>query len=241
MLTVQGLTAAYGSVIVLENVSLQIHRGEIVTLIGANGAGKSTLMRSIAGLHKPRAGRVTFNEENISGQKPYKIVKQGLSLIPEGRQLFSELTVLDNLYLGSLGQKGKHNVHKTKNRINELMDIFPRLREREKQLAGTLSGGEQQMLAIARGLMANPQFLMMDEPSLGLAPLIVDEIFTLIQRLSSSGVTIFLVEQNAYAALEISNRAYVMENGRVVMEGKAKDLLKDDQIRYHYLGGKAVD
>lgn len=245
MLTVEGLSAAYGSVTVLRNVSMSVIEGQIVTIIGANGAGKSTLMRTIIGLHKPSAGRVTFQEQDITGVRAYKVVKKGLSLIPEGRQLFGGLTVLDNFRLGSLGyggkwSKGKWSKGGVDQRIAELMDIFPRLRERANQLAGTLSGGEQQMLAIARGLMANPKFLMLDEPSLGLAPLIVDEIFALLCKLNLTGVSIFLVEQNAYAALGISHRAYVLENGRVVREGKASELLDDEDIHLHYLGGKAL-
>lgn len=240
MLIVEGLSAAYGSVPVLQNVSMSVMDGKIVTIIGANGAGKSTLMRTIIGLHKPSAGRVTFQEQDITGLRAYKIVKKGLSLIPEGRQLFSGLTVLDNLMLGSLGYGGTWSKDGVQHRIAEIMDIFPRLKERANQLAGTLSGGEQQMLAIARGLMANPKFIMLDEPSLGLAPLIVEEIFDLICKLNSTGVSILLVEQNAYAALGISHMAYVLENGHVVKEGKASELLEDEDIHLHYLGGKPL-
>lgn len=240
MLTVEGLSAAYGSVPVLQNVSMSVMDGNIVTIIGANGAGKSTLMRTIIGLHKPSAGRVTFQEQDITGLRAYEVVKKGLSLIPEGRQLFSGLSVLDNLRLGSLGYGGTWSKDGVEQRIAELMDIFPPLRERANQLAGTLSGGEQQMLAIARGLMANPKFLMLDEPSLGLAPKIVAEIFDLIGKLNSTGVSVLLVEQNAYTALGISNMAYILENGRVVKEGQASDLLEDEEIHLHYLGGKAV-
>lgn len=239
MLSVEGLTAAYGSITVLRDASVYIEPGEIVTLIGANGAGKTTLMRSIAGLHKPAAGRVKFNGEDITGLRAHRVIKKGMCLIPEGRQLFSNLSVMDNLLLGSLGNSGKQNKAAVAARVEELMTVFPRLKERAHQLAGTLSGGEQQMLAIARGLMANPRYVMLDEPSLGLAPIIVEEVFSLIQKLNKTGVSIFLVEQNAFAALRISHRGYVLENGRVVKEGKAVDLLDDEEIHYHYLGGKA--
>lgn len=239
MLRTENLTSAYGNVTVLRQVSLQVEEGQIVTLIGANGAGKSTLMRTIAGLHKPLSGKVVFDGDDVTGLSANKVVKKGLSLIPEGRQLFSGLSVSDNLLLGSLGQLGKRTHHSVRDRTEEVMDIFPILRERVHQLAGTLSGGEQQMLAICRGLMANPRFIMLDEPSLGLAPMVVEEIFALLQRLNASGVSILLVEQNAYAALGISHRGYVLENGRVVQEGSATQLLEDDQIRYHYLGGKS--
>ncbi len=240
MLAVEGLTAAYGSITVLRDASLFIEPGQIVTLIGANGAGKTTLMRSIAGLHKPTAGRVRFNGEDITGLRAHKVIRKGLCLIPEGRQLFSNLSVMDNLLLGSLGNTKKQKKTAVEARVEELMTVFPRLKERAHQLAGTLSGGEQQMLAIARGLMANPRYVMLDEPSLGLAPIIVEEVFSLIQKLNKTGVSIFLVEQNAFAALRISHRGYVLENGRVVREGIAADLLNDEEIRYHYLGGKAV-
>lgn len=239
MLSIDKLSAAYGNVTVLTRVSLQVKEGEIVTLIGANGAGKSTLMRCVAGLHKPLYGKVFFQGDDITGQRANRIVKKGLCLIPEGRQLFSGLSVMDNLLLGSLGQVGRHSPGSVQERLEQVMTTFPRLRERMTQLAGTLSGGEQQMLAIARGLMANPRFVMLDEPSLGLAPLIVEEIFALIRNLNSAGVSILLVEQNAYAALGISHRGYVLENGRLVKEGKAAELLDDEDIRCHYLGGKA--
>lgn len=239
MLTVEGLSAAYGSITVVRETSLYIEPGQIVTLIGANGAGKTTLMRSIAGLHKPAAGIVKFNGEDITGLRAHRVIKKGLCLIPEGRQLFSNLSVMDNLLLGSLGNSEKQKKAAVGAKIEEIMNIFPRLEERAHQLAGTLSGGEQQMLAIARGLMANPRYLMLDEPSLGLAPIIVEEVFSLIQKLNKNGVSIFLVEQNAFAALRISHRGYVMENGRVVKQGCSVDLLNDEDIRYHYLGGKA--
>ncbi|MFZ3101590.1 MAG: ABC transporter ATP-binding protein [Desulfitobacteriaceae bacterium] len=240
MLVVDGLTVAYRNITVLRNVSLEVRQGEIVTLIGANGAGKSTLLRTIAGLHKPSDGHVVFEGADITGLKAYKVVKKGLSMVPEGRQLFAGLSVMDNLLLGSLGQSGKRNHKMVEDRISVMLEIFSRLKERTNQLAGTLSGGEQQMLAISRGLMSNPKFLMLDEPSLGLAPIVVQEIFALIQKLNRAGVSIFLVEQNAYAALEISNRGYVLENGRIAREGQAAELLNDEGIRYHYLGGRAV-
>lgn len=240
MLSVEKLTAAYGSITVLREVSLQLAPGQIVTIIGANGAGKSTLMRTIAGLHKPVSGQVKFDGEDITGLRAHNVVKKGLCLIPEGRQLFSGLSVMDNLLLGSLGNSEKQKKTAVLHRVEELMTVFPRLKERFHQLAGTLSGGEQQMLAIARGLMSNPRYVMLDEPSLGLAPMMVEEIFNLIQKLNSTGVSILLVEQNAFAALGISHRGYVLENGKVVMEGNAVDLLNDEEIHYHYLGGKAV-
>lgn len=237
MLEIEGLSASYGNITVLTNICLKINKGQVISLIGSNGAGKTTLLRTIAGLHKPNTGKIKFRGQDITGQRAYEVVKKGLSLIPEGRQLFAGMTVLDNLLLGGIGQSSK-NAQKMKTEIEKMFEIFPPLKDRIHQLAGTLSGGEQQMLAIARGLMSNPEFLMLDEPSLGLAPLLVKEIFLLVKRLNETGVTIFLVEQNAHAALEISDRGYVLENGHVVTEGKASDLLNNEEIRYHYLGNK---
>lgn len=233
MLNVEHLAVAYGDVQALWDVSLQVQQGEIVTLIGSNGAGKTTTLNTLSGLLRPRAGTVTFLEKDLRHEPPHRIVEAGLIHIAEGRNLFPHMTVLENLELGAFPKRARRARHET---LEVVMELFPRLRERRRQLAGTLSGGEQQMLAIGRGLMAKPLLLLLDEPSLGLAPLLVAELFACIRRIHASDVTILLVEQNVHQALEIADRAYVLENGRTVRSGRAAELLADDSIREAYLG-----
>ncbi|UQD53210.1 ABC transporter ATP-binding protein [Bacillus methanolicus] len=234
MLKVDGINVYYGNIQALKEVSLEIHQGEIVTLIGANGAGKSTLLKAISGLLKPKQGDILFAGQSISGKPAQTIVKLGISHVPEGRRVFSNMSVEENLELGAFLRKDKQGIQEDFKKIYEL---FPRLHERRKQLAGTLSGGEQQMLAMGRALMARPKLLLLDEPSMGLAPLLVKTIFRIIEEINSKGTTILLVEQNANMALSIANRAYVIETGRVVLSGSAKELNESDQIRMAYLGG----
>lgn len=233
LLEVKDLAVNYGSIKAVKNISFHVDEGEIVTLIGANGAGKSTTMRTISGLIKPAAGTITFNGTDITKANPAEIVKLGICLSPEGRQIFPELTVLQNLEMGA------YTVSKeVKDRgIERAFQLFPKLKERAKQYGGTLSGGEQQMLAVARALMTEPKLLMLDEPSLGLAPIIVQEIFALIQQIRSMGTTIILVEQNARMALNVSDRGYVLETGNVVLMDTGKNLLRSDKVREAYLGG----
>jgi branched-chain amino acid transport system ATP-binding protein len=234
MLKVDGIDVYYGNIQALKGVSLEIHEGEIVTLIGANGAGKSTLLKAISGLLKPKQGDILFAGQSISGKPAQAIVKQGISHVPEGRRVFSNMSVEENLELGAFLRKDKQGIQEDFKKIYEL---FPRLHERRKQHAGTLSGGEQQMLAIGRALMARPKLLLLDEPSMGLAPLLVKTIFRIIEEINSNGTTILLVEQNAHMALSVANRAYVIETGRVVLSGSAKELNESDQVRMAYLGG----
>jgi branched-chain amino acid transport system ATP-binding protein len=233
LLRVSNLSVNYGDIRAVKNISFEVNKGEIVTLIGANGAGKTTTMNTIAGLIKPTSGEIIFLGENIVGVSPAQIVKRGITLAPEGRQIFPELTVLQNLEMGGY-ITSKHQVAAG---VNQAFELFPHLRERASQYGGTLSGGEQQMLAVARALMSSPKLLMLDEPSLGLAPLIVQEIFKLIVRISEMGTTIILVEQNARMALSISDRGYVLETGNVVMSDTGERLLASDQVRKAYLGG----
>lgn len=238
MLKIEGLSVFYGGIHALRGIDIEVPEGKIITLIGANGAGKSTTLNSIIGLVKPTSGKITLDGKDITGNDPKNVVAQGLVLIPEARRIFPNLTVMENLTLGSYTRNNKHAVEKDREHCFEL---FPRLKERYKQLGGTLSGGEQQMLAVARGLMASPKVLMLDEPSLGLAPLISKMIFEIIQKINSEGTTILLVEQNAHAALEIADYAYVLETGVISMQNTGKTLLKDDNIRKAYLGeGGAV-
>jgi branched-chain amino acid transport system ATP-binding protein len=236
MLDLERINAFYGTIQALKNVSLKVGVGDIVTIIGANGAGKTTLLKAVSGVIPSRTGAVWYQGENIIHCSPVKIVSLGISQVPEGRQLFSHLTVLDNLHLGAYLY---HN-RKFKNEIEEKLDwiytLFPILRKRAKQLAGTMSGGEQQMVAIARALMSRPKLLLLDEPSMGLAPLFVHEIFEVIRRLNDQGTTILLVEQNARAALQIARYGYVLETGVVALEGPARELLADNKIRRAYLG-----
>ncbi|MFZ5639960.1 MAG: ABC transporter ATP-binding protein [Bacillota bacterium] len=237
MLTVKDLHVSHGRINVIKGVSLKVKKGEMVALIGANGAGKSTLLGTIAGIHRPQAGVISLEQEAIRENKAHAVVRKGISLVPERREVFDALSVHDNLLLGAY-----HRYTKSKAGISgdveRVMEIFPVLKERMHQLAGTLSGGEQQMLAIGRGLMANPKVLLLDEPSVGLAPLIVKEIFDILVNLKQQGTTILMVEQNARAALKISDRAYVLERGEIVHEGEAQRLLHDPRIQASYLGQK---
>ena len=235
MLKVRDLVVAYGGIEALKGISVDVPDGQIVTLIGANGAGKSTLLRTIMGLEKPRSGSVEYNEENLKGLNSQHIVTRGITLVPEGRRVFPNLTVLENLRIGAYLRKDEDGILKDIQRIYEL---FPRLEERNWQMAGTLSGGEQQMLALGRALMCRPKLIMMDEPSLGLAPLVIKEIFNIIRRINESGTTVLLVEQNANMALKVAHHAYVLETGRIKMEGGGKELLENEEIKEAYLGKK---
>lgn len=233
MLKVENLNTCYGNIHALKGINLYIEEGEIVTLIGSNGAGKTTTLATITGLLKPAQGTVTYNGENITGISPSMIVKKGISLSPEGREVFPQLTVQDNLKLGAYTRKDKGEISESFDMVYEL---FPRLKERTTQIAKTLSGGEQQMLAIARALMSKPKLLLLDEPSLGLSPNLVMLIFQLIKDINKIGTTVLLVEQNARMALAIANRGYVLETGKVIMHGDAKELLKDENVKKAYLG-----
>jgi branched-chain amino acid transport system ATP-binding protein len=233
MLNVEGLSVYYGGIHALRGIDIEVPDGKIITLIGANGAGKSTTLNSIIGLVKPTAGKIIFDGKETTRFDPKDVVSQGLVLIPEARRIFPNLTVAENLTLGSYARKDKEQVEKDRKRCFEL---FPRLKERYKQLGGTLSGGEQQMLAVARGLMAKPKLLMLDEPSLGLAPLISKMIFEILREINRAGTTILLVEQNAKAALEIADYAYVLEVGVITMQNTGAFLLNDDNVRKAYLG-----
>ena len=233
-----GLSARYGAVAALRDVSLEVRAGELVALIGANGAGKSTLLRAIAGLVAPTAGRVALDGRDVTGQAPEAMIRAGVALVPERRRVFAPLTVLDNLELGGYAlPRGRDFRSRLEAGVEEAYRLFPVLRRRRDQLAGTLSGGEQQMLAIGRALMTRPRLLLCDEPSLGLAPLVVAEIMRLLSTLREAGTTILLVEQNARMALRSADRAYVLEVGSVVLSGAATDLLEDDQLKAAYLGG----
>ncbi|TDL88218.1 ABC transporter ATP-binding protein [Vibrio vulnificus] len=234
MLKIEDINVYYGNIQALKGVSMEINEGEIVTLIGANGAGKSTLLKTISGLLKPKQGNVLFEGDSIGGKAAQAIVKLGISHVPEGRRVFANMTVAENLELGAYLRKDKEGIHKDMEKVYEL---FPRLLERIKQQAGTLSGGEQQMLAMGRALMAKPRLLLLDEPSMGLAPLLVKQIFNIIQEISESGTTILLVEQNANLALSIADRAYVVETGRIVLSGNAEELTSSEEIKMAYLGG----
>jgi branched-chain amino acid transport system ATP-binding protein len=238
LLEVTGLSARYGAVAALRDVSLEVRAGELVALIGANGAGKSTLLRAIAGLVAPTAGRVALDGRDVTGQAPEAMIRAGVALVPERRRVFAPLTVLDNLELGGYAlPRGRDFRSRLEAGVEEAYRLFPVLRRRRDQLAGTLSGGEQQMLAIGRALMTRPRLLLCDEPSLGLAPLVVAEIMRLLSTLREAGTTILLVEQNARMALRSADRAYVLEVGSVVLSGAATDLLEDDQLKAAYLGG----
>ncbi|MBQ7821498.1 MAG: ABC transporter ATP-binding protein [Clostridia bacterium] len=231
MLKIENLSVSYGGIKALRNVSLEVTEGEIVTLIGANGAGKSTTLRSIVGLVKAHEGHIEFNGKNILGLQTNKIIEEGITLVPEGRRVFPDLTVLENIKIGAYLRSDDLT-----DDINWVYDIFPRLKERSWQLAGTLSGGEQQMLAVARALMSHPKLLMMDEPSLGLAPLVIRDIFNVIREINKQGVTILLIEQNANMALKIADTAYVLETGNITMSGTGSELLADERIKEAYLG-----
>lgn len=235
MLKVENLVVSYGGIEALKGISLDVPEGKIVTLIGANGAGKSTLLRSIIGLVKPAEGKITYEEKDITGLNSQKIVETGITLVPEGRRVFPNLTVLENLKIGAYLRNDKEGIEKD---IRWIYDLFPRLAERSWQMAGTLSGGEQQMLAVGRALMSRPKVLMMDEPSLGLAPLVIKDIFKIIQEINNQGMTILLIEQNANMALKIADIAYVLETGRITMTGTGKELLENPEIKAAYLGKK---
>ncbi len=238
MLRLKNINTYYGKVHALKNVSLHLTQGEIVTLIGANGAGKTTVLNSISGVTPPSSGELLFQKQSIITLSPDRIVKLGISQVPEGRQVFKPMTVEDNLELGAyLRYKARVSKTEIDNDKEEIFRLFPRLEERRKQASGTMSGGEQQMLAIGRAMMARPQLLLLDEPSMGLAPLVVQEIFRVLQRLRDErGVTILIVEQNAKAALKLADRGYVLETGRVIIEGKADELLENSEVKRAYLG-----
>jgi branched-chain amino acid transport system ATP-binding protein len=236
MLRIDNLVVAYGGIEALKGISLEVEEGKIVTLVGANGAGKSTTLRSIVGLVKPKAGSITYNNRNLLSEKTQNMVSNGITLVPEGRRVFSNLTVLENLKIGAFTRRDEKNI---KDDMEWVFSLFPRLKERTWQLAGTLSGGEQQMLAVGRALMSRPKLLMMDEPSLGLAPLIVKEIFNIIREIHKRDVTILLIEQNANAALHIADVGYVMETGRITMRGSGKELLANEDVKRAYLGQEA--
>ena len=233
MLTLENISVGYGAIRALKGVSMRVEQGEVVTLIGANGAGKTTTLRTITGLLTPTEGRVTFEGEEIGGKPTHKLVARGISMSPEGRGVFANLTVRENLQMGAYLKKNKSEIAED---LERGFHMFPRLKERESQKAGTLSGGEQQMLAMARALMSRPRLLLLDEPSLGLAPLVVHTIFEAIDEIRGKGTTILLVEQNAHAALKHSDRAYVLETGKIVMEGPSKELAADPRIKEAYLG-----
>ena len=232
MLRIENLRAGYGDLEILHGIDLEVREGEVVALIGANGAGKTTTLKSISGVVRATSGTVTFDDQAIHTWQPRRIVSEGLIQVPEGRKLFPDLTVRENLLLGAY-RRGRSEAEET---FDEVFDLFPLLRERAGQTAGTLSGGEQQMLAIGRALMAKPRLLMLDEPSLGLAPMLVADIFEVVRDLRRRGLTVMLVEQNAVHALQLSDRGYVLENGNVVLEGTGEELLGDDRVRSAYLG-----
>ena len=233
MLEIKDLKVNYGGIEALKGIGFHVEAGEIVTLIGANGAGKSTTLRSIMSVVKPSGGSIFFEGEDITTMNTQKIVERGVVLVPEGRRVFPNLTVLETLRIGAYLRNDKDGIEKD---IKHVYSLFPRLEERHWQEAGTLSGGEQQMLAVGRALMAKPRLIMMDEPSLGLAPLVVKDIFTIIRRINEEGTTVLLIEQNANAALKIANRGYVMETGRVTMTGSGMELLNDESVKQAYLG-----
>jgi len=237
MLRIENLRAYYDSIAALKGVSIEVPKGEVVSIIGANGAGKSTLLKTISGLIKARDGRILYKDRDIASLPANKIVSFGISQVPEGRQIFTHLTVQDNINLGAYLYYKRQNRQEIQERIKTVFKLFPILERRVKQVAGTLSGGEQQMLAIARALMGRPELLLLDEPSMGLAPMIVREIFSVIKHLNESGTTILLVEQNAKAALNVADHAFVLETGEIVLEGFAKDLLDNPKVKEAYLGG----
>lgn len=233
MLIIKDLCVNYGGIKALQGINIEVPEGKIITLIGGNGAGKSTTLRTAIGLVKPLSGHILYNGQDITGHKTVDIVKKGMALVPEGRRIFPNLTVGENLILGAYSRKDKEEIAKDQEKI---FTIFPRLKERLKQKAGTLSGGEQQMLAVGRAIMSKPKLLMMDEPSLGLAPLIVKGIFEVIKEINSLGVTILLIEQNAKVALEIADFGYVLETGTIVLQGTGAELLNNDDVKKAYLG-----
>lgn len=233
ILEVKDLEVYYGMIQAIKGISFSVYEGEVIALIGANGAGKTTILHTVTRLINSKNGVIEFDGKDITKTPPHKIVEMGMSHVPEGRRVFSYLTVLENLLLGAYTRKDKAEIEET---LNNVYQRFPRLEERKKQLAGTLSGGEQQMLAMGRALMSHPKIILMDEPSMGLSPIYVSEIFNIIKEISKSGTTVLLVEQNAKKALEIADRAYVLETGKIVLEGKASDLANDDSVKKAYLG-----
>ena len=234
MLKVENIDVFYGNIQALHNVTIEVNEGEIVTLIGANGAGKSTLLKTLSGLLKAKKGNIEFLGKSISGKAAQTIVKSGISHVPEGRRVFSNLTVEENLELGAFLRKDKAGISSD---LNKVYETFPRLLERKKQLSGTLSGGEQQMLAIGRAIMAKPKLVLLDEPSMGLAPLMVQTIFKVIEEINNDGATVLLVEQNAHMALSVANRGYVIETGKVVLSGPSAELQSSEEVKLAYLGG----
>ena len=232
MLKIDDIHVYYGAIHAIKGVSFEVNEGEIVALIGANGAGKSTILKTVSGLMHPRSGKITFMDEDITHMDAYKLLRHGLAHVPEGRRIFLQMTVQENLDMGAF-------IHKdvSKKDLDMVFDLFPRLKERRRQIAGTLSGGEQQMLAMSRALMSHPKLMMLDEPSMGLAPILVDQIFSIIKELHAAGTTILLVEQNASKALEIADRAYVLETGSVTLTGTGMELSRSDEVRKAYLGG----
>ena len=233
MLEIRDLEVYYGMIQAIKGISFDVKEGEVIALIGANGAGKTTTLHTITGLLPAKAGTITFEGQDITKVPGYKIVSKGMAHVPEGRRVFAQLSVLQNLRMGAYTRKDKNEIEET---FKSVYKRFPRLEERQNQMAGTLSGGEQQMLAMGRALMSHPKIILMDEPSMGLSPIFVNEIFDIIKEVSDSGTTVLLVEQNAKKALSIADRAYVLETGRIVLEGKANDLLNDDSIKKAYLG-----
>lgn len=233
MLKVENLEVYYGMIQAIKGISFEVNKGEVIALIGANGAGKTTILHTITGLIGAKSGSIIFEGADLTKTPAHKIVSMGMAHVPEGRRIFQELTVFENLKLGAYTRSSKSEIEET---IQMVYNKFPRLKERKEQIAGTLSGGEQQMLAMGRALMSHPKIILMDEPSMGLSPLYVNEIFKIIEEISSSGTTVLLVEQNAKKALSIANRAYVLETGKVVLEGQAKELINDDSIKKAYLG-----
>jgi len=233
MLSVNNLSVGYKGLLAIQDVSFEVKSGEIVSLIGSNGAGKTTLLKTILGLLKPMKGEIRLNDQVISGQPAYDVVKKKIALVPEGRRLFPRLSVQDNLLLGAYTVESKEQIAES---LETVLRLFPWVKARADQRAGTLSGGEQQQVAIARGLMSRPELLMLDEPSLGVMPKLVTEIFQTVERIASEGVTVLLVEQNVFEALQVCHRAYVLQTGRIVLEGKGKDLLKSDLVRKAFLG-----
>ncbi|MCD8089425.1 MAG: ABC transporter ATP-binding protein [Clostridiales bacterium] len=233
MLEVKDIQVFYGMIQAIKGVSFEVNKGEVIALIGANGAGKTTILQTVTGLLKPKAGKIIFEGKDITKTPGYKIVSMGMAHVPEGRRFFANLSVLDNLKMGAYTRKDKNEIEES---LKMVYEHFPRLEERKAQPAGTLSGGEQQMLAMGRALMSRPSILLMDEPSMGLSPIFVNEIFDIIDKVSKEGTTVLLVEQNAKKALEIADRAYVLETGNIVLSGDAKELINDDSIKKAYLG-----
>ena len=232
LLKVDNIEVYYGMIKALKGVSFEVNKGEIVALIGANGAGKTTILHTVTGLLKPKTGKILFNDQDITKTPAHKIVSMGMAHVPEGRRIFQQLSVIDNIKLGAFTRKDKDEIEET---LNYVYERFPRLKERKHQIAGTLSGGEQQMLAMGRALMSKPDFVLMDEPSMGLSPLLVSEIFDIIKAINDNGTTVLLVEQNAKKALSIADRAYVLETGNIVLSGDAKDLMNDESVKKAYL------